>query len=106
MKNKAKIPYGTIISTDDLRELPDGILFSEHFMDGLAMEPPIFKKLESIEPSGMWPDGDVLIEEMVLTQYAETPGEACRLGIGNDQEKMWLIWTPNNTQQMVWGVDG
>jgi hypothetical protein len=98
---KIKIPYGDIVTTKELQKLPDGILFSEHFSDGLAQEPPICKKLETLAPCDLWPDGDVLFEEMTFSQFAEVPGDAGRLGHKTEDGREWIIWDIEGVQKMV-----
>jgi hypothetical protein len=98
---KTKIPYGKTVSTLELQKLPNGIIFSEHFSDGLAQEPPICKKLETLNPCKMWPHGDILFEEITLTQFAETPGDAGRLGHKPDDELEWRVWSVEDVQKMV-----
>ena len=98
---KTKIPYGEIVHTKELQNLPNGVIFSEHFCDGLAQEPPICKKLETLEPCDIWPHGDICYEEICFTQFCEVPGDAGRLGHTPDEEREWIVWSVEDVQKMV-----
>lgn len=86
--------YAGNILTAQLRDLPNGTLFSEHLFDGLAPEPPLLKKVETT------PD-DIVIEPISLGQYAEIPGERCCLGYTDASDKEWRVWSVENVQKII-----
>jgi hypothetical protein len=91
---KTKPIYAGNLLTSQLRELPDGTLFSQHVFDGLAPEPTLYKKVETLAD-------DIMIEPIALGQYSEVPGERCRLGYTDESEKEWRVWSVDNVQKMI-----
>jgi hypothetical protein len=91
---KTKPTYSENILTSQLRDLPNGTLFSEHVFDGLAPEPTLYKKVETLAD-------DIMIEPISFGQYAEAPGERCRLGYTDESGKEWRVWSTENVQKMI-----
>jgi hypothetical protein len=98
---KTKPDFTGNLLTSQLQDLPDGTLFSEHVFDGLAKEPTIYKKIDTLKPYKDWPEGDITIEPICLGQFSEVPGERCRLGYTDESEKEWRVWSQENVEKMV-----
>jgi hypothetical protein len=88
------------LKTSELQNLPDGTIFSDA-EGGLDDSPILYKKIETcIEYKG-WPEGDVSVEPVCLAQFGEVPGERCRLGYTDKDDKEWLVWGREDIEKMV-----
>ena len=83
------------VTSYQLKNLPDGTVFSAISNDSLKPEESLYKKMESLD------DHDVMVEEMTLSQFSEVPGEIFRLGLKEDDEQEWEVWTIKEINIMI-----
>lgn len=88
------------ITTYQLKHFPNGTLFSEILEDSLASS-TLYKKIETLDPDDMWPEGDIMVEEFLLPTFGEVPGETCRLGYQEMEDVEWEVWEIEAVQKMV-----